>query len=58
VIDLLLPSTDAGVLVQVVLVTLIFAVLMWLARRNRELRIFVAGGWIMTYALMALRAVH
>jgi hypothetical protein len=58
VIDLLLPSTDAGVFVQLVVVTLVFAVLMWATRRSREMRIFVAGGWIMTYGLMALRAVH
>jgi hypothetical protein len=56
--DLLLPRTDGGVLVQLVLVTVTFASLMWIARRHREMRIFVAGGWIMTYALMALRAVH
>jgi len=58
VIDLLLPGTDAGVFAQLAVVTVIFAALMWPARRNREMRVFVAGGWIMTYALMALRAVH
>jgi len=58
VTNLLLPHTDAGVLAQLVAATLVFATLMWIVRRRREYRVFVAGGWIMTYALMALRAVH
>ncbi len=56
--ELLLPRTDAGVLTEVILVALIGGVAFWLARHDRELRIFVAGCVVFTYAFFGLRAVH
>ncbi|MFQ5554393.1 MAG: hypothetical protein ACE5GC_03340 [Acidimicrobiia bacterium] len=56
--ELLLPRTDAGVLVQFVLVTVIFIATVFGNRRNRDVRILVVGLWVATYAAMGLRAVH
>lgn len=56
--DLLLPRTDAGVLFQLVAATVIFAVVTRTVWRNRDARLFVVGLWILTYALMGVRAVH
>ncbi len=57
-IDVLLPRTDAGVLVQLVIATVVFAVLVWRFRRNRDARIFVVGLWVMAVGLMGVRALH
>ena len=56
--ELLLPRTDAGVAAQVVLVAIVGASAFVLARRNREIRTFVLGCVIITYAFFGLRAVH
>lgn len=57
-IDLLLPRTDGGALVQTVVATVVFVAALVLVRRNRELRTFVLGAATLTAAWMALRAVH
>jgi hypothetical protein len=56
--ELLLPRTDAGVAVQVVVVAVVGVVAFWSARRDREIRTFVLGCVIFTYAFFGLRAVH
>jgi hypothetical protein len=56
--EILLPRTDAGVAAQVVLVAIVGVVAFVLARRNREIRTFVLGCVIFTYAFFGLRAVH
>jgi hypothetical protein len=56
--ELLLPRTDAGVAVQVVVVAVVGVTAFWLVRRDREIRTFVLGCVIFTYALFGLRAVH
>ena len=56
--DLLLPTTDAGVLTQVVTVLVVIAVLLAVTRRRRDLRFAVAGAGLLVLALMALRAAH
>ena len=56
--ELLLPRTDAGVAAQVVLVAIVGVSAFVLTRRNREIRTFVLGCVIFTYAFFGLRAVH
>ena len=56
--DLALPRTDAGALAQVVVALCLFVPALWLVRRDRELRSFVAGLGTLTFAWFALRTVH
>ena len=56
--ELLLPRTDAGVAVLVVVVAVVGVSAFWLVRRDREIRTFVLGCVIFTYAFFGLRAVH
>lgn len=56
--DVLLPTTDAGVLAQFVAVGAVMLLAATALRRHRELRTFVTGVGVFTVALMALRAVH
>ena len=56
--DILLPRTDAGVLTQVIVITVVFAFAVFANRKNSDVRIFVVGLWVATYAAMGLRAVH
>lgn len=57
-LDLILPRTDAGVLVQVVTVFPALIALLFAVRRQRELRTFVFGVTVLTAGLFALRTVH
>ncbi len=57
-IDLLLPRTDGGVLVQAVVASIVFVAALVAVRRNPELRTFVIGVGTITAAWMALRTVH
>lgn len=57
-IDLLLPRTDAGVGVQLVIATIVFATATWLLRHRPEWRMLSIGAWVATYGLMALRTLH
>lgn len=56
--DLLLPRTDAAVLVQALVAAVVFATAMLLARRNRELVLLVIGVATVTCGLFGLRALH
>jgi hypothetical protein len=56
--DLLLPRTDAGALVQLVVAICVFAPALWVVRQDRDLRAFVAGLATLTFAWFALRTVH
>lgn len=56
-VDLLLPRTDAGVLVQAVVVVLVLALLYLPARRAALLQLWV-GGTVFTAGLFVLRASH
>ena len=57
-IDILLPVTDAGVVIQIVVVVAFTISGLLLARSNRGLRIFIVGVGILLLALIAVRAVH
>lgn len=56
--DLVLPRTDGGVAVQLVIVTLVFATALWLVRGEREVRVLVIGLWLVSYGAMGIRALH
>jgi hypothetical protein len=56
--DLLLPTTDAGVLAQAVLALVVFAALLVVTRRDRDLRLLVVGTAVLTAGLFMLRAAH
>ncbi|MDZ7675330.1 MAG: hypothetical protein U5K30_09705 [Acidimicrobiales bacterium] len=57
-VDLLLPRTDGGVLLQVVVAVVFFTVVGFSVRRNRDLLVFVSGLAAITAAWLALRTVH
>ena len=56
--DILLPATDTGVLVQVVVWTALLVLGIIVTRRNRDVRLLVVGIGILGYGLMAVRAIH
>lgn len=56
--DLLLPRTDAGVLVQLVVVALAIAVAVFALRRRPEWRLLAIGLGVFAFGAMALRALH
>ena len=56
--DVLLPRTDAAVLVQALVVFPALGLALVLARRDREWRVLVLGVLTMTVAWFGLRAVH
>jgi hypothetical protein len=56
-VELLLPRTDAGVLAQAAGVAVLFAVLLWPARRAQVLQLW-SGAAVFTAGLFVLRAVH
>lgn len=58
-LDLVLPRTDAGVLVQAVIAVGVLGMLAWRTRGARqEVRLFVAGLAVLTVALFGLRTLH
>lgn len=56
-VDLLLPSTDAGVAAQAVVMTVVFALLFRPARRLGVLQLW-AGIFMFTAGLFVLRGAH
>ena len=56
-VELLLPRTDAGVAVQAVVLSLVFAALFRCARRNALLQLW-AGLLVFTAGLFVLRGAH
>ena len=56
-VELLLPRTDAGVLVQAVVVIGVFALLLHPARRTGLVQLWL-GGLVFTAGLFVLRASH
>jgi hypothetical protein len=56
-VELLLPRTDAGVLVQAIVVVLVLALLYRPARRAALVQLWV-GGAVFTAGLFVLRASH
>jgi len=56
--DLLFPATDAGVLVQIVIIALLAIAGLYAARRQPDVRILVIGVWLAAYAGIGVRALH
>jgi len=56
--DLLLPRTDAAVLVQALVASVVYATALLLARRDRDLVLLVIGFATVTCGLFGLRALH
>lgn len=56
-VDLLLPSTDAGVLGQAIVMSIVFGLLIRPARRVELMQLWV-GGAVFTGGLFVLRAAH
>lgn len=56
-VELLLPRTDAGVLVQAVLVAMVFGVLLRPARRAGLIQLWL-GGAVFVVGLFMLRGAH
>lgn len=57
-LDLLLPKTDLGVLIQVIVTGLIFALVLWRLWAKSELRLLVIGLGLFVFGLIGLRALH
>lgn len=57
-VELALPRTDAGVLAQAGVASVIFGFAVWRARHNPDLRTFLAGLATLTFAWFALRTLH
>lgn len=56
--ELLLPRTDAGVAVQLAVATVVFAVALFVVRRDRDVRLLVIGMAVMTAAWSGVRTLH
>lgn len=56
-VEVLLPRTDAGVLLQLIVVLAVSGLLLWRVGRS-ELRFFVAACTFFVLGLFALRAAH
>jgi len=56
--ELLLPRSDAGVLVQTVVAVIVLGLALVLVRRDRELRLLMIGLAVLTTAWFAVRSVH
>lgn len=57
-VELALPRTDAGAFAQAAAAVPVFGVALWRVRTNREIRTFVAGLTVITFAWFALRTIH
>jgi hypothetical protein len=56
--DLLLPTTDAGVVAQALLALVVLTAAFVAVRRDRDLRLLVLGVATLTAGLFMLRAAH
>ncbi len=56
--DLLLPRTDAGVAVQLVVVVVAYALGAYLLRRQRDWLLLLTGVAVLTVSLFGVRALH
>jgi len=56
--DILLPSTDGGVALQFVVWLLASATALWFTRHNKDYRLLAIGLSLLTFGIMAVRAIH
>lgn len=57
-VDLLLPETDGGVLVQLLVLVGMIGLGLWLTRRNKDWRLVVIGVGLVGLGLIGFRALH
>lgn len=57
-IDIFLPSTDGGVLFQLVLWTALTGFAVRRTRQNKDYRILAIGVSLLVFSLMGVRALH
>jgi hypothetical protein len=57
-VDFVLPTTDAGVAVQLGLWVVLSITGLVLTRMNKDFRLLVVGSSLLGFSLIALRAVH
>lgn len=56
--ELVLPRTDAGVAVQVVVAVVVLLAGLWATRRRPDARLVVVGAGLVLVGLIGLRAAH
>lgn len=58
-LDLLLPETDRGAVIQIVIAAVLWAAMIgWSLRWRSEYRVFVIGLAVLTFAWFGARAIH
>lgn len=57
-LDVLLPSTDAGVAAQFGLLLVVAITAGWFARHNKDVLRLVVGLTLLLSGIMAIRAIH
>ncbi len=57
-LDFLLPSTDGGVALQLAIWYLLSAAALWFTRHNKDFRLLAIGVSVLTFGIMAVRAIH
>lgn len=57
-IEIFLPSTDRGVLFQLVLWTIVSGYAIYKTRTNQDYRVLAIGVSLVVYSLMGVRALH
>jgi len=58
IVDILLPSTDGGVAIQLVTFTGLLVLALWRFWRNPEARLLMFGVGLVVVGLMGFRALH
>jgi hypothetical protein len=58
IVDLLLPSTDAGVAAQLVLVIVSLGFALWRFWRDPDIRLVVIGSGLLVLGFIGFRALH
>lgn len=58
IVDILLPSTDAGVAIQLVVFIGLLALMLWRFWRNPDARLLTFGLGLVVLGLMGFRALH
>jgi uncharacterized membrane protein len=57
-LDFLLPSTDGGVAAQLAIWFVLSVVALWFTRHNKDFRLLAIGLSVLTFGIMAVRAIH
>lgn len=58
ILELVLPRTDTGVLIQLLMAVTIFGVSLWRVWSNTDLRLVVLGLGLLVFGLFGVRALH